>query len=58
VYVIPERDAVNIFYEVSFSDLVDKTLANLIVTEIIDAKKSVKNSPPIARTNYQSSILK
>lgn len=56
--MIPERDAVNIFYEVSFSDTVDKTLANLIVTEIIDAKKSVKNSPPIARTNYQSSILK
>ncbi|CAD8114323.1 unnamed protein product [Paramecium sonneborni] len=58
VYVIPERDAVNIFYEISFSDNVDRTLANLIVTEIIDAKKNVKNSPPIARSNYQSTILK
>ena len=50
--MIPEKDAVNIFYEISFSDNVDRTLANLIVTEIIDAKKNVKNSPPIGRSNY------
>lgn len=52
MYVIPEKDAVNIFYEISFSDSVDKTLANLAITEIIDAKKNVKFAPPISRTNY------
>lgn len=51
MYVIPEKDAVNIFYEISFSDI-DKTLVNLVVTEILDAKKNVKFAPPISRTNY------
>ncbi|CAK68166.1 unnamed protein product (macronuclear) [Paramecium tetraurelia] len=58
VYAIPDKDALNIFYEISFSDNVDRTLANLIITEIIDAKKNVKMAPPISRSNYQSSILK
>ncbi|CAD8123613.1 unnamed protein product [Paramecium sonneborni] len=58
VYAIPDKDALNIFYEISFQDNVDRTLANLIITEIIDAKKNVKMAPPISRSNYQSSILK
>ncbi|CAD8205834.1 unnamed protein product [Paramecium pentaurelia] len=40
VYAIPDKDALKIAYEISFSDNVDRTLANLIITEIIDAKKN------------------
>lgn len=47
VYVVPEKDSVSVFFGVSFEDDVDKILAKLILDEMVEAKRHVKNSPSI-----------
>ena len=38
------------FYGVSFEDNVDRMMAKLILDEMMDAKRQVKNAPQISRT--------
>ena len=47
VYVVPEKDSVSVFFGVSFEDDVDKILAKLILDEMVEAKRHVKNSPSV-----------
>jgi hypothetical protein len=39
-----------VFFAVSFQDDVDKILANLILVELVDAKKQVKNAPSVQKS--------
>lgn len=47
VYVVPEKDSVSVFFGVSFEDDVDKILAKLILDEMVEAKRHVKNAPSV-----------
>lgn len=38
-------------------DKVDRVLGNLILTEMVEAKRHVKNSPSIVKTNYETNEL-
>ena len=40
----------NIFFGVSFEDNVDKILAKLILDEMVEAKRHVKNAPQVGKT--------
>lgn len=40
----------SVFFAVSFQDDVDKILANLILVELVDAKKQVKNAPSVQKS--------
>lgn len=50
IYVIPDKDSLSVFFGVSFEDDVDKILAKLILDEMVDAKRHVKNAPSISKT--------
>ncbi len=47
VYVVPEKESLSVFFGVSFEDDVDKILAKLILDEMVEAKRHVKNAPSV-----------
>lgn len=56
ICIIPDQDALNIFIGVSFSDKVDNILAKLIITEMIEAKRHIKNAPAFGFTPENEQI--
>eukprot|EP01016_Furgasonia_blochmanni_P009708 TRINITY_DN14033_c0_g2_i3.p1 TRINITY_DN14033_c0_g2~~TRINITY_DN14033_c0_g2_i3.p1 ORF type:complete len:426 (+),score=88.53 TRINITY_DN14033_c0_g2_i3:64-1341(+) len=44
IFIIPSNDQVAVFYALNFEEVTDRTLADLILNELEEAKKHVKNA--------------
>lgn len=49
VWIIPASDNVTVFFAISFDDAVDKAIAKLILTELEEARRQIKNSPSVTK---------
>lgn len=58
ICVIADQEALNIFIGVSFTDKVDNILAKLMITEMIEARRHVKNAPAFGFTPENEQIPK
>jgi len=54
VWLVPESDKINVFIGLNFDDITDKTIAKLILSEMEEAKKHVKESPSIQKMHADS----
>lgn len=49
VWCVSESESVSIFYGMSFVDIVDRTIAKLLLDEFVESKRHVRNPPSISR---------
>lgn len=57
VFVISDNGSISLFYEVNFQDMADRTIGHLIITEMIESKRHVKNAPSISVTTLNTDLL-
>lgn len=48
-FILPDKDQVTVFFGINFDDPVDKQIAKLILYELEEAKRQVKNAPQVSK---------
>ncbi|KAM3135187.1 hypothetical protein pb186bvf_012652 [Paramecium bursaria] len=57
IFIVSQKDSLSVFYEVNFTDKVDKTIGGIIIQELSESVRHVQNSPPIGKTTIKQEVL-
>jgi len=49
IWIIPQGDQIVIFFGIHFEEVADRAIAKLILYELEDAKRQVKNAPSVSK---------